>query len=285
VTKEKLKSKTLYIVATPIGNLNEVSKRTFDVLSEVDLIACEDTRVTNKLLKHLGIKKSLLVCHEHNEHATSERIIELLLDNYKIALVSDAGYPLISDPGNKLVSSVLENGIEIVVINGPSAILPALIGSGLVTNHFYFHGFLSSKQSDRLSELRKLYQKEEVLIFYEAPHRLHKTVQDLYEIFGDRKMTIARELTKMHEEYIRTSLEDCLNMEPGKYKGELVLVVDGYAPENVKVLNDKEILHYLNQNIKQGFSFKDAIKNVATIHNLPKNMVYRIYIKHKDLIN
>ena len=204
----------LYLVPTPIGNLQEVSPRTIEVLSTVDLIACEDTRVTGKLLSLLGIKKDLISLREHNEVSVSKELIDRIKNGLKVAYVSDAGYPCISDPGSKLVKICLENDINIAPISGPNAALNALVASGLCEDHFYFHGFLNAKESVRLEELRELANRKETLIFYEAPHRIIKTLESMYEIFGDRKACLARELTKKHEEFIRLGLKGLSELDP-----------------------------------------------------------------------
>ena len=196
----------LYLVATPIGNLQEVSPRTLEVLSSVDLIACEDTRVTGKLLSLLGLKKNLVSLREHNEVSVSQDLVNKIKSGVKVAYMSDAGYPCISDPGSKLVKICLENGINVTSISGPNAALNALVASGLCGDHFYFHGFLNAKESVKLDELKQLALRKETLIFYEAPHRIQKTLEAMYEVFGDRKACVARELTKKHEEFIRTGL-------------------------------------------------------------------------------
>ena len=198
----------LYLVSTPIGNMQEVSPRTIEVLNSVDLIACEDTRVTGKLLSLLGISKELISLREHNEVSVSQEIVNKMHNGVKVAYMSDAGYPCISDPGSKLVKICLENDINITTISGPNAALNALVASGLCEDHFYFHGFLNAKESVKLEELRELGTKKETLIFYEAPHRIIKTLEAMYEILGNRKACLARELTKKHEEFIRLHLKE-----------------------------------------------------------------------------
>lgn len=267
----------LYLVATPIGNMQEVSPRTIEVLSSVDLVACEDTRVTGKLLSLLGIKKDLISLREHNEVTVSHELIERIKNGLKVAYVSDAGYPCISDPGSKLVKICLENDINIAPISGPNAALNALVASGLCEDHFYFHGFLNAKESVRLEELRELAYKKETLIFYEAPHRIKKTLEALYGIFGDRKACLARELTKKHEEFIRCGLKAMSEIDPETLKGEMVIVVEGSSGEVKPVINNNDIVNMVKSMIDSGMSTKDAIKKVSEITKINKNIVYKVY--------
>ena len=267
----------LYLVATPIGNLQEVSPRTIEVLSGVDLIACEDTRVTGKLLSLLGIKKDLISLREHNEVSVSHDLIEKIKNGTKVAYVSDAGYPCISDPGSKLVKICLENEINVAPISGPNAALNALVGSGLCEDHFYFHGFLNAKESVRLEELRELVYRKETLIFYEAPHRIKKTLDALYEIFGDRKACIARELTKKHEEFIRLGLKNMTELDPETLKGEMVVVVEGCTGEVKPVISNTDIVNMVKSMVDSGMSTKDAIKKVSEMTKINKNTIYKVY--------
>ena len=267
----------LYLVATPIGNLQEVSPRTLEVLSSVDLIACEDTRVTGKLLSLLGIKKPLVSLREHNEVSASQDLVSKIKNGVKVAYMSDAGYPCISDPGSKFVRICLENEINVTSISGPNAALNALVASGLCGDHFYFHGFLNAKESVRLEELRQLAQRKETLIFYEAPHRIQKTIEDMYEIFGDRKACIARELTKKHEEFIRAGLEKLAKVDPETLKGEMVIVVEGANGEEKPIIGDNELINMVKTMVESGMSTKDAIKKVSDITKVNKNTIYKIY--------
>lgn len=267
----------LYLVATPIGNMNEVSPRTIEVLSSVDLIACEDTRVTGKLLQLLGISKNLVSLREHNEVSAAQDVIKKILGGVKVAYMSDAGYPCISDPGSKLVKACLENEINVSPISGPNAALNALVASGLCEDHFYFHGFLNAKESVRLEELRELSTKKEPLIFYEAPHRIQKTLESMYEIFGDRKACVARELTKKHEEFIRQGLKELSQIDPETLKGEMVIVVEGVNKEDKPNLSDIEIVNMVKTLVESGLSTKDAIKKVSDLTNINKNIVYKVY--------
>ena len=266
----------LYLVATPIGNLQEVSPRTIEVLSSVDLIACEDTRVTGKLLSLLGIKKELVSLREHNEVSASQEVVKKILSGTKVAYMSDAGYPCISDPGSKLVRICLENEINVAPVSGPNAALNALVASGLCEDHFYFHGFLNAKESVRLEELRTLAQRKETLIFYESPHRIQKTLEDLFEVFGNRKACLARELTKKHEEFIRCGLEAMTKLDPETLKGEMVIVVEGSTGEEKPIVGDAELLKMVKSMVESGMSTKDAIKKVSEITKINKNAIYKI---------
>ena len=266
----------LYLISTPIGNMQEVSPRTIEVLSSVDLIACEDTRVTGKLLKILGISKNLISIREHNEVSMSQEIVKKILSGIKVAYMSDAGYPCISDPGAKLVKICLQNEINVTTISGPNAALNALCASGLCDNHFYFHGFLSAKESERLEELKNLLSRKETLIFYEAPHRIMKTLDSLYQIFGNRKACIARELTKKHEEFIRLPLEEMQKLDPETLIGEMVIVVEGSNGEEQPILGDNELINMVKTFVESGMTTKDAIKKVSDITQKNKNYIYKL---------
>lgn len=267
----------LYLIATPIGNLQEVSPRTLEVLSSVDLIACEDTRVTGKLLSLLGLKKNLVSLREHNEVSVSQELAQKIKSGVKVAYMSDAGYPCISDPGSKLVKICLENGINVTSISGPNAALNALVASGLCGDHFYFHGFLNAKESVKLDELKQLALRKETLIFYEAPHRIQKTLEAMYEVFGDRKACVARELTKKHEEFIRAGLKTLSEIDPETLKGEMVIVVEGSNGEEKPIIGDNELINMVKTMVESGMSTKDAIKKVSDITKVNKNTLYKIY--------
>lgn len=266
----------LYLVSTPIGNMQEVSPRTIEVLLSVDLIACEDTRVTGKLLQILGISKNLVSIREHNEVSMSQEIVKKILSGTKVAYMSDAGYPCISDPGAKLVKICLENEINVTTISGPNAALNALCASGLCENHFYFHGFLSAKESERLEELRTLVSRRETLIFYEAPHRIQKTLESLNHVFGNRRACIARELTKKHEEFIRMPLDEMVKLDPETLKGEMVIVVEGSNGEEQPIVGDNDIINMVKTLTESGMSTKDAIKKVSDLTQINKNYIYKL---------
>lgn len=264
----------LYVVATPIGNIKELSPRAIEILSEVDLIASEDTRTTSSLLANFNIFKPYLSYHQHNEQEASEKLISLLKEGKKIALTSDAGYPGISDPGTILIKHCIENDIAVSIINGANAFIPALVGSGLDTTHFYFHGFLSSKESEKKKEIEELKNKKETMIFYESPHRIKETISCFYQILGNRKVSLAREITKIHEEYIRGTLEDLVNLDYSTVKGEIVVVIEGN--KEIKMLSDEDIISLLKEEISEGKSIKDAVKEISNNYSLKKNYVYQL---------
>ena len=267
----------LYLVATPIGNLSEMSPRAIETLQNADIIACEDTRVTGKLLSFFNIKKPLVSLREHNEVSEAGKLIARILAGEKVAYASDAGYPCISDPGAKLVQLALQNGINVSTISGPNAGLNALVASGLDTSHFYFHGFLNAKESVARNELQEMIKRKETIILYEAPHRIMKTLNMLFEILGDRQVCLARELTKQHEEFIRGPLSELVELDPTTLKGEMVLIVEGRKDEVKPDLNNEEIYQMVKNFVGMGMSTKDAIKRVSEITEISKNQVYKIY--------
>ncbi len=272
-------SPLLYLIASPIGNLGEFSARAKETISEMDYIACEDTRNTGKLLMLFDIKKPLISCHEHNEEEASDKIIALLKEGKKVGYLSDAGYPTISDPGARLAKKCLDNDIKVSVINGPNAAIMALTASGLDTSHFYFYGFLDSKESLRKKELESLKNFKDTIIFYEAPHRIKRTLNDMMAILGgDRKISIGRELTKKHEEFIRGTLSEAAALNEDTLIGEMVLVVEGNKQKEIQK-DDSSILESLKAKLKTMKS-KDAIMATAKELSLPKNEVYDFYLKN-----
>lgn len=272
------KKATLFLVATPIGNLSEVSNRTLEVLNSVDVIACEDTRNTIKLLSHFDIHTRMIAYHDFNEEESSKGIIQLLEQGQSVALVSDAGYPLISDPGYILVNKVIEAGFDIVTISGPNAALNALVASGLKTNHYLYYGFLNSKQSAARKQLEELKEFPYTIIFYEAPHRIEKTLKLILDVFGDRKACLARELTKLHEQYYRGNLSELCELHD--LKGEMVLIVDGYEKKDSEV-SEEEIMDEIDSLIEKGYKTKEAVNEVAIKYQLSKNTLYNAYLKEK----
>ena len=265
----------LYLIATPIGNLGEFSSRAIEVINEMDFIACEDTRNTNDLLRKFNIQKHLISLREHNEVEASNYVIEEIKKGKKVAYVSDAGYPAISDPGNILVKIANENDIAISVVSGSSAFINALVSSNLDTNHFYFHGFLPAKTVEAKKELEELKDKKETIIFYESPHRIKETLETLYDVLGNRKIVLERELTKINEEKIYGTLQELLTLDFSTIKGEIVLIVEGNKQE--KAISDVEIVTYVAYFMKKGMSKKDAIECTSDILKVKKNYV-------KDLI-
>jgi 16S rRNA (cytidine1402-2'-O)-methyltransferase len=266
----------LYLVATPIGNLEEITTRAISTLTIVDLVACEDTRVSGKLIKHLGLEKPLIACHEHNEFTVSKQLVEKLKQGQSIAYVSDAGYPGISDPGQRLVQAALLEDIQVIVISGPSAVFNALVASGLDTSRFYFHGFLRQKEAARLDEIKDLYRRPETLIFYEAPHRIDSTLRNLLDVLGNRKACIARELTKIHEEYIEGTLQELTEIDPTTLKGEMVIMVEGNKDEFGIKLSEDEIRKLVDSMTATGISMKDAIRQVSEMTKMAKNYIYKV---------
>ncbi len=270
----------LYIVATPIGNINEFSKRAIEVLQECDIIGCEDTRNSGKLFSLFNIHATLISLHEHNELEASQIIIEALNNGKKVAYVSDAGYPGISDPGQRLIELAIKKNINISVVNGSNALLPALIGSGLDTSHFYFYGFLPNKENARKKELELLKNLPCTLIFYESPHRIMDTLSSLYEVLGDRRACLVREITKIHEEYIRGTLNEFLTLSAQTLKGEMVIIIEGKEIVNQEI-DDAQILKIAMELIKEGLSIKSAAKITAQLLNINKNYVYDLIIKNQ----
>lgn len=272
-------SATLFLVATPIGNLEEMSVRAINTLKEVDCIAAEDTRNTVKLLNHFEIKTKLMSHHEHNWKQSIPKILELLKNGKNIALVSDAGYPAISDPGYELVQAAIQEGYGVVPISGPNACLNALVVSGIAPQPFTFYGFLDHQDKTKKKELQALKNHQETLVFYESPYRVEKTLSIMLEIFGDRSIALCRELTKRHEEIIRGTISEIIPLCE-TLKGEMVLVVEG-AKEIEKQDEDVDIIAEIEKRLSQGASPKDAIKDVAKTFQLKKNEVYDLYLKHK----
>ncbi len=266
----------LYLVPTPIGNLGDISPRARQTLEEADFIAAEDTRVSLKLLNHLGIKKSLVSYYEHNKDFKGNMIVERILAGETCALVSDAGSPAISDPGEDLVKQCAEAGITVCAIPGPCAVITALSISGQATGRFCFEGFLSTAKKSRREHLEALKSETRTMIFYEAPPKLLNTLEDMAEAFGvDRPISLCRELTKLHEEVVRTTLGEAI----AKYtenapKGEFVLVIAGAAPVEKEVATEEDAAQMVKRLMAEGMSRKDAIKQTAKALDLPKNVVY-----------
>jgi 16S rRNA (cytidine1402-2'-O)-methyltransferase len=266
----------LYLVPTPIGNLGDISIRCRQTLEEADFIAAEDTRVSLKLLNHLGIKKSLVSYYEHNKDYKGNVILDRILAGETCALVSDAGSPAISDPGEDLVKQCAAAGITVCAIPGPCAVITALSISGQSTGRFCFEGFLSTAKKSRRDHLESLAEESRTMIFYEAPHKLLSTLEDMAEVFGaDRSISLCRELTKLHEEVVRTTLGDAI----AKYteqppKGEFVLVIAGAPEKEKETATADDAATRVKALMETGISRKDAIKQTAKELNLPKNVVY-----------
>ncbi len=270
---------TLYIVATPIGNLDDITLRAIKILQEVDLIAAEDTRHTLKLLNHLEISKPMISYHRHNEETKSDVLIEKLQEGQNIALVSDAGTPGICDPGEEVIKKCIELEINIVPIPGACAMINSLICSGIDTKEFVFLGFLPLNKKLRKKKLEEIEKLNKTIIIYEAPHKLETTLKDLQKILNlDRKITLAREITKIHEEFIRGNIDEILEKSEN-LKGEIVLIIEGNKEvEEENSLNNLTIEEHYKFYKNQGFSKKDIIKKVAKDRNMNKNDVYQKFI-------
>lgn len=275
-----MKEPIVYIVPTPIGNLEDITLRALNILKEVEVIFAEDTRTTNILLKHYGINKKLIANHLYNEEKMLDKVTEYLKKGKSIAVVSDAGTPVISDPGYTLIKEAIKKGYKVTCLPGPTAIIPAVVMSGLAGGPFTFYGFLNSKESQRKKELEKLKNKQYPIVFYEAPHRLEKTITNLKEVFGNREIAIIREISKKYEETIRGNLENILE-KVETIKGEIVIVVEGNKEE--KDFDSLTILNHITLYLEDGITPKEAIKKVAKERNIPKSEVYNEYLKSKKI--
>ena len=274
---------TLYLVPTPIGNLGDISPRMADTMAQADFIAAEDTRVSLKLLNHLGIKKPMVSYHRHNVETGGQAVISRLMAGENCALVTDAGMPGISDPGEELVVECAALGIDVVVIPGPCALVAALAASGQPTGRFTFEGFLPMNKKNRKAHLDSLRKEERTMIFYEAPHKLSATLEDMAKTFGEeRPISLCRELSKLHEEIIRTTLGEAVAYyEERQPKGEFVLVVRGAEHEEEKELTVEDGLAMVMRLREEGMSLKDAVKQVAKDLGLPRNQLYDMAVNQK----
>ncbi len=272
-------SPTLYLIPTPIGNMEDLTYRTVEVLKMVDVLFCEDTRETGLLLNYLGIKKKLIANHEYNEEKNHEKVIQYLEEGKMVGLVSDRGTPVISDPGYELARYVIEKGYNVVALPGATALIPALITSSLAPMPFLFYGFLNSKKSKKEQELEQLKQETSTMIFYEAPHRIQETLEIMRKIFGDRKISLARELTKKYEEIYRGTITEILS-NPLELKGEMVLVVEGNKEK--KTFTNLSLKEHVELYMEDGLSKMDAIKKVAKERNMKKSEVYDIYLSEEE---
>lgn len=278
-------SATLYLVPTPIGNLGDLSPRALETLEQADFIAAEDTRVTLKLLNHFGIKKPLVAYYRHNTEAGGQTILRRLLAGESCALVSDAGTPAVSDPGEELVGLCVEHGVAVTALPGPCALTTALSVSGLPTGRFTFEGFLAMNKKNRRDHLKSLEREERTMIFYEAPHKLTSTLADLCEVFGpDRPIALCRELTKLHEEVLRTTLGQALERyEAEPPRGEFVLVVAGAVPQQAEPPSLEDALEQVTQLRQTGMSLKDAVRQISKELDLPRNQLYALAVaQEKD---
>lgn len=266
---------TLYLVSTPIGNLGDMTFRGVQVLNDVSVIFSEDTRVTLLLLKHFNIKKKLIALHDHNEDTEKEKVLQYLKEGKSVAIVTDRGTPIISDPGYKTVKYVTDKGYNVVGLPGANAFVPALITSGIEPSPFLFYGFLNSKDSKRKQELDNLKFCKYTIIFYEAPHRIEKTMNEILDIFGDREVSLSREISKKFESVYRGNISSLISTLKD-IKGEFVIVVSPYKEDNVNV-SDLSIYDNVKLYIENGMETMEAIKLVAKERNIAKNEVYREY--------
>jgi 16S rRNA (cytidine1402-2'-O)-methyltransferase len=285
-------SGTLYIVATPIGNLEDVTQRALRVLGEVDIVACEDTRRTRVLLNHFGIKTKTLSYHEHNERERAEEICQLLLSGKHVALVSDAGTPLINDPGFRLTNAAIELNLTVVPIPGPTALVSALVASGLPSDQFLFAGFLPSRANARREKLAELGAISATLVLYEAPHRIAAALKDALDVLGNRQATVAREMTKMHEEFARGSLRELAQrFEVGPaVRGEIVLVISGEAVDETSSAGEagpasSRLIERVSQLESEGLEAKLALKKAARELGMRRDEAYRLVVAQKNRSN
>lgn len=268
----------LYLVATPIGNLEDITLRALRILKEVDYIAAEDTRNTLKLLNHFEIKKPLISNHRHNEEDRENSLIEKLKDGKNIAVVSDAGTPGISDPGEVIAKRAIEENIEVIPIPGACAAINALIASGLNTKEFVFFGFLPLNKKLRKEKLEEIKNENKTIIIYEAPHKIKDSLNDLKNVVGDRKIVLARELTKIHEEFIRGNIDEIIEKSEN-LKGEMILLIEGNNEiNNENILNNLSLEEHYNVYEKQGLDKKEIIKKIAKDRNVNKNDIYMKFV-------
>ena len=267
-------SPSLYLIPTPVGNMEDITLRCINTLKMVDLLLCEDTRVTGELLSKLDIKKKLIHSDDHTEDGLKEMVVEKLKEGLNIGLVTDRGTPIISDPGYKIVEFVAKNGYNVISLPGPTAFVPALVSSGINPSPFLFYGFLNSKESKREKELESLKKLPYTIIFYEAPHRIKSMLESLLKVFGDRKIALNREISKRYEEIIRDNISNVLEIVD-TLKGEMVVVVEGNL--DAEDFSSLSIIEHVNLYIDDGMSSNDAIKKVAKERDIPKSVVYKEY--------
>ena len=267
-------SPSVYLVPTPIGNLEDMTFRAINTLKMVDVIFSEDTRVTLQLLNHFEIKNKLIALHDHNEDVVKDKVLGYLKEGKNVAIVTDRGTPIISDPGYKTVNFLKDNGYNVIGLPGDCEFVPALIASSISSEHFTFYGFLSSKESQVNKELEYLKDSEYTLVFYEAPHRIIKTLNMMLEIFGDRFISISREISKLHESVFVGNISTALRDET-EFKGEFVIVVS--PSEDDDIVDDMNIVDSVNMYIRTGLTSMEAIKKVAKERKIPKNEVYKEY--------
>ncbi len=271
----------IYLIATPIGNLEDITYRAVKILNEVDIIAAEDTRHSLKLLNHLEISKPMISYHRHNEDTKTEVLLNLLKEGKNIGLITDAGTPGISDPGEEIVKEAIKNNIEVIPIPGACALINALITSGLNTKEFSFYGFLPLDKKLRKEKMDDIKKQNKTIIFYEAPHRLEKTLKELKEIFGNINIVVAKELTKIHETFYRGTIEGVLE-KMGEIKGEFIVMFEVHSKTEkeleIEEISKKTIEEQYTYYEKQGLSKKDIIKTIAKNNNVPKDVIYKQFI-------
>lgn len=269
---------SLYLIPTPIGNLDDITVRALKILESVDFILCEDTRESSKLLNYFKIKKKLVSCHEYNENNIKDYVVSELKAGKNIGLITDQGSPVVSDPGFVVAKCVIDSGFNVVALPGATAFVPALTSSGLPPSPFLFYGFLQTKESKIIHELNKLKSFPSTMIFYEAPHRIQKTLEYMLQVFGNRKITIHREISKLHEEICRGTIQELIPIV-SKLKGEFVLVVDGN--HDVVDYSSMSVLEHVRLYLDDGMSEKDAIKLVAKERGVAKSIIYKEYHDNK----
>ena len=282
--KNKVEKGKLYIVGTPIGNMKDITLRALDVLEKVDYILAEDTRQTIKLLNYYEITNKLISYHKYNENEKLNEIVEMLKEGNSMALVSDAGMPILSDPGQKLVMKLVESKVPMEVVPGPTALTTAIVYSNIPTETFVFEGFMPVNSRRRKERLNIIADEERTMIFYEAPHKLLSTLKDLYKVCGNRKICIVRELTKIHEEKKYTTIEDLIyEVENNGIKGEIVFILEGKNEENESIEEIKKSnVELVKEYIKLGLSKNEAIKKVAKERNIAKNQVYMECVENNE---
>lgn len=265
---------SVYLIPTPIGNLDDITLRAIKTLEQVEVIFSEDTRVTSMLLQHLNIKKKLISSHQYNEAKNSEKLLFYLKEGYDVGIVSDRGTPVISDPGYELVKIAISSNYNVIALPGPTALIPALITSGITPMPFLFYGFLNNKEGKRKKELEKLKSLEYTLIFYEAPHRIEKTLINMSQILGNRMVSISREISKKYEEIYRGRLDEVLR-QIVDIKGEIVIILEGNLQGETH--DNLTLIEQIEKLICDGMSVKDAIKQISLENNISKNEVYQLY--------
>lgn len=272
---------SLYLVPTPIGNLQEMTPRAIEVLKEADVIACEDTRTSGTLLKHFDIHNRLIAYHNFNEEASAEGILQLLEEGKNVALISDAGYPLINDPGQRIVLRASEKGFNVIPVSGCSAFLDALVASGQIVQPFLFVGFLPQSHGERIRKLKEYQSCPFTSVYYEAPHRIEKTLNDMMDVYGDRNMTLARELTKMHEEFLRGRISEILSVV-NELKGEMVIVMEGCREDTGKDIDMSRIMDMVQADLAAGMSAKDAAREISAKTGIARNRIKELIMKKEE---